>query len=343
MLFLLGCAILASLILSPSFAHYGSSNNTELPTRNDFRVRNLDQVVPDYALFEGEMYAGSLPIGNNHNRDERNEERKGALMFWLFAPYQPLVEDSLTLALNGGPGCSSLLAFCMFETGPVTVPLHPAGWCCLEEDAPLTYNEFAWTNVTAMLYVEQPVGVGYSVGEPEPQNEEELSGDFFVFLQNFYTVFQEFQDKRLFLVGESYAGMYVPSIAHKIHTEMQKLITNTATDDSMSIIPINLAGLGLGNAWVDAKIQGPATIDYAYWHGMIDEHTRDNLHAEWRHCMEKGPSSREHAPFHSFNTPDDCAMMTGTLMAAGQGAWKERPSGPVRMHGGTEGSLKSRF
>lgn len=93
-------------------------------------------------------------------------------------------------------------------------------------------------------------------------------------------------------------------------------------------IYIDLGGMALGNAWVDARVQGPATIDYAYWHGMIDQSTRENLHAIAEHCLAH-PNERLPAPFHAFTTPDDCAIMEGVLQAAGKGVFPERRAGPV--------------
>lgn len=58
-----------------------------------------------------------------------------------------------------------------------------------------------------MLYLEQPVNVGFSSGGPEPQNEDDVSSDVYAFYTNFLKIFPEYNDKRLFVVGESYAGM----------------------------------------------------------------------------------------------------------------------------------------
>jgi hypothetical protein len=65
-----------------------------------------------------------------------------------------LVSYVSTFPSVGGPGCSSFNCGVMFENSPVTTPLHPAGYCCLDTHEPLVYNQFAWTNATHMLYVE---------------------------------------------------------------------------------------------------------------------------------------------------------------------------------------------
>lgn len=113
---------------------------------------------------------------------------------------------------------------------------------------------------------------------------------------------------------------------------MQRYDRSGSSSDDKDMIHINLGGVALGNAWVDARVQGPATIDYAYWHGLIDQTTRDNLHAIADHCLAH-PDEREPLPFHAFTTPDDCAIMEGVLQAAGKGVFPKFINGPVR---GTE-------
>ena len=84
-----------------------------------------------------------------------------------------------------------------------------------------------------MLYIEQPVGTGYSQGTPNINDENDLAEQFVGFLQQFLKVFPELEGKKTYLTGESvrfgsyffrivdadtdclpcvmqYAGMYIP-------------------------------------------------------------------------------------------------------------------------------------
>jgi hypothetical protein len=74
-----------------------------------------------------------------------------------------------------------------------------------------------------------------------------------------------------------------------------------------------------GNGWMDPAIQGPATIDYSWWHGLIDKPTRDALLHIWDRCASGDKSDKfgEEAPFHPFNVQDDCGLMWGVLQASG--------------------------
>jgi carboxypeptidase D len=321
------CVVLVSLLsmttTTSSSSSSSSSSSAFLKTKSDYLVTGLDAVVPAYKEFEGDMYAGMIPI--HHDKDA---ERQGEIMFWLFAPHKPLVTDSLVMWLNGGPGCSSFQCGNLFETGPVTVPLHPPGWCCATEDEPLVVNEHTWTSRTYMLFVEQPVGVGFSWG-PEPETEDDVTSDMVGWLHNFFAIFSELQEFDFYIFGESYAGMYAPAIARGIHR------SNINIDAEYPPIPIK--GIGLGNGWIDVQIQGSAVIDYAWWHGMIDNRQRDAFMQEWRTCLYSSPIGRKdfstddgldnseddliQVPYHSFTTPDECGIAGAILKAAGQELW----------------------
>ena len=64
-------------------------------------------------------------------------------------------------------------------------------------------NEYSWTNLSSVLYVEQPVGTGYSQGTPNIQDEGDLAAQFVGFLQQFLEVFPELKGKKAYLTGES--------------------------------------------------------------------------------------------------------------------------------------------
>jgi carboxypeptidase D len=169
-------------------------------TKEQFFVQGLEQIQAAYAEFDGHMYAGMLPADNG---DRINLQT----MFWLFEPATQEVPNSMILWLNGGPGCSSFNCGVMMEHSPVTQPLHAAGYCCLQPDPELHVNPHAWTKGTTVLYVEHPIGTGFSRGT-YPSNETEASADLDAFLQNFLAVFDHLQEYDFFVMGESYAGMF---------------------------------------------------------------------------------------------------------------------------------------
>jgi carboxypeptidase C (cathepsin A) len=320
-------------------------------TPEDYRVKGLELIEPAFQSFHGDMYAGLIPTtllsdlydvndedsSNDDNARSIIEKSPGKLMFWLYVPNDSTYTDTIVTWMNGGPGCSSL-AGCLFEHCPVTVPLHEAGFFGTENDPIiLEPNSYAWTNATKMLYIEQPHNTGFGSG-PDPTNETQVGHDVYIFLQNFYTIFdntpievnnitddnatneddtsllhQSFIGQKLFMFGESYAGMYVPSVAYYIH-EQNVRIQNDASSKEHHI---NLAGIGVGNGWIDPMIQGPASIDFLFWHGMIDKYTAQELHRSWENCMSGATMTKY--PFHEFTTPDECGLGGAALLQVGDG------------------------
>ncbi|KAG6857722.1 hypothetical protein H0H87_004138 [Tephrocybe sp. NHM501043] len=80
-----------------------------------------------------------------------------------------------------------------------------------------TANPWSWTNLSHVLWVEQPVGTGFSQGAPNITNDDELAAQLTGFLGQFLEVFSELKGNNLYLTGESYAGFYVPYIANWIY------------------------------------------------------------------------------------------------------------------------------
>ncbi|KAL0948943.1 hypothetical protein HGRIS_009048 [Hohenbuehelia grisea] len=165
--------------------------------------------IPEVDFDIGPSWSGLIPISNR-----TGETRK--LFFWFFPPGPQGSSDDLIFWTNGGPGCSSLEGFSQ-ENGPFT-------WA--PGTAKPTQNDFSWTNLSSVLWVEQPVGTGFSQGTPDIKNEDDLAAELVGFFQQFLEIFSELKGKNFFLSGESYAGTYVPYIANYIYTHPGTLDLN---------------------------------------------------------------------------------------------------------------------
>jgi carboxypeptidase D len=63
-----------------------------------------------------------------------------------------------------------------------------------------------------MVWVEQPVGTGFTQGNATATSQEEAAEQFLGFFKNFITTFG-LQNRKVYITGESYAGRYVPYFA----------------------------------------------------------------------------------------------------------------------------------
>ncbi|KAF9040776.1 Alpha/Beta hydrolase protein [Panaeolus papilionaceus] len=156
--------------------------------------------IPDIPFDVGPSYAGLLPISG-----KINEERQ--LFFWFFPPGPTGSTDDLILWTNGGPGCSGLAGL-LKENGPFTWGTGTA--------FPIV-NPYSWTNLSSVIWIEQPVGTGFSQGKPTAKNEDDVAAQLVGFLQQFLLVFPEMKMKKFYLTGESFAGTYLSYTANYIH------------------------------------------------------------------------------------------------------------------------------
>ncbi len=179
------------------------------------------------------LYTGFLPVGS-----------KGTLFYWLFESRSDPKQDPLIIWLSGGPGCSSSLAL-FVENGPFTI----------NEDLSLKANPYSWNQNANLLFVDQPVGTGYSKGSEMEKDEVGLGADFYTFLVEFFETYPTLKKRPLFITGESYAGHYIPVIATEIVKQRNP--------------EINLVGVAIGNGWVDPFNQVLAYPEFAYKNGLV--------------------------------------------------------------------------
>ena len=76
-------------------------------------------------------------------------------------------------------------------------------------------NPFTWLNLTNIVWIDQPLGVGYTQGDPDIETEDQLAVQFIGFWKNFVKLFC-MEDWKMYLTGESYAGVYIPYIAEAV-------------------------------------------------------------------------------------------------------------------------------
>ncbi|KIV79766.1 hypothetical protein PV11_07311 [Exophiala sideris] len=200
------------------------------PQTEKFAVNGTGVPLVDFDI--GESYAGLLSI--NSNATNANE-----LFFWFFPSDNPAASDEITIWLNGGPGCSSLDGL-LQEHGPF---LWQSGTYAPQP------NPFSWTNLTNMVYIDQPIGTGLSQAAPgapaQIMNETQVAEQFAGFWKNFMTTFN-MTGRKVYITGESYAGMYVPYIASYF------LDQNNTDYYNVKGIQINDPSIGLDAVLIDA-------------------------------------------------------------------------------------------
>lgn len=170
------------------------------------------------------------------------------LFYWFFESRSAPATDPLIVWLTGGPGCSSMLAL-LTENGPYK----------LSEQNELEINPNSWNTNANAIWIDQPVGTGYSYGskflDPGVNGEAQVAADLYAFLQGFLAANPKYAKAPFYITGESYAGHYIPAFGGHVN-RMNAQVPQGA-------IHINLQGIAIGNGLVDPYYQYQEYANYA--------------------------------------------------------------------------------
>jgi len=147
---------------------------------------------------------------------------------------------------NGGPGCSGLLG-AMTEQGA----FRPTS------DLKLALNDYAWNKVANMVFIEAPVGVGYSYSENDDDytiGDEQTAQDNYDLIQGFLLKFPELNKNDIYITSESYGGHYMPTLAKKI-------VDSNADNKNPTL---NFKGFAVGNPYTNFYSGTPSGL-VTYW------------------------------------------------------------------------------
>ncbi|XP_018320252.2 venom serine carboxypeptidase-like [Agrilus planipennis] len=216
-------------------------------------------------------YAGYFTVNKQFNSN---------MFFWFFPSLNNYKQDPVILWLQGGPGATSLIGL-FAENGPFK-PKSKHG---------LKLRRHAWTNTHSVIYIDNPVGTGYSfTNGGYAKNETAVGNDLYEALVQFFQLFPKLQNNKFFIAGESYAGKYVPAIGYTIHK-----------NNPTAKVKINLSGLSIGNGFCDPENQ-VYYDDYLYQLGLIDLNSKIQL----RKIEEQGLNYIKNKQWYlAFKTFDD--------------------------------------
>lgn len=179
--------------------------------------------------------------------DEANDKH---LFYWFFESRNDPKNDPVVLWLNGGPGCSSLTGL-FLELGPASI----------DKNLKLHNNPYAWNNNASVIFLDQPVNVGYSYSGSAVSNTVAAGKDVYALLTLFFEQFPEYAKQDFHIAGESYAGHYIPVFTSEILSHKKR--------------NINLKSVLIGNGLTDGleqyKWYRPMACGDGPWPRVLDE------------------------------------------------------------------------
>ncbi|CAN6300654.1 unnamed protein product [Urochloa humidicola] len=164
------------------------------------------------------------------------EVRPGAHLFWWYykSPQRtstPTKPWPTVLWLQGGPGASGVGFGNFQEIGPLDVNLQP--------------RNSTWLQKADLIFVDNPVGVGYSYVENDTllvTTDWEQAADATTLLKALAKEVPTLQGSPLYLVAESYGGKYAATLGASVARAVRA-----------GEINITLGGLALGDSWISPE------------------------------------------------------------------------------------------
>ncbi|CAN4119434.1 unnamed protein product [Withania somnifera] len=157
-------------------------------------------------------------------------------MFWWYYRSSYRVEDPnkpwpIILWLQGGPGASGVGIGNFQEVGPLDTNLNP--------------RNSTWLRKADLLFVDNPVGTGYSFVEDNKlfvKTDVEAATDMTTLLIEIFNRKQSLQQSPLYIVAESYGGKFAVTLALSALKAIQSGKLN-----------LKLGGVALGDSWISPE------------------------------------------------------------------------------------------
>ncbi|KAL5698980.1 Serine carboxypeptidase 24 [Ranunculus cassubicifolius] len=242
------------------------------------------------------QFSGYITVNERHGR---------ALFYWFVEATSEPEKKPLVLWLNGGPGCSSIAYGASEEIGPFFIN---------KTGSSLYLNKHSWNKEANILFLESPVGVGFSYTNTSSDlldaGDERTAHDALVFMTRWIQRFPQYKYRDFYISGESYAGHYVPQLTKKIYDYNK----NHSKPD------LNLKGFIVGNAVTDNYYDSLGTVQYWWSHSIISDHSYNSIMS---HCDFKVSNATDacnravnYAVNYEFGDIDQYSIYTPSCTAA---------------------------
>ncbi|EOY33649.1 Serine carboxypeptidase-like 51 [Theobroma cacao] len=191
-------------------------------------------------FFSSSLFHGGIarPVKSQGGSEEWGyvEVRPKAHMFWWLykSPYrveQPSKPWPIILWLQGGPGASGVGIGNFEEIGPLDTNLKP--------------RNSTWLKKADLLFVDNPVGTGYSFVEDTKlfvKTDDDAATDLTTLLIELFNRNESLQKSPLYIVAESYGGKFAVTAGLSILKAIEA-----------GKLKLKLGGVALGNSWISPE------------------------------------------------------------------------------------------
>ncbi|KAG7576932.1 Peptidase S10 serine carboxypeptidase [Arabidopsis thaliana x Arabidopsis arenosa] len=207
-------------------------------------------------------FQGPLPFELETGYIGVGEAEEDQMFYYFIKSERNPDEDPLLLWLSGGPGCSSFSGL-VYENGPLAFKVEAYNGSIPS----LVSTTYSWTKVASIIYLDQPVGTGFSYSKnplaDDIPNDKGAAKSVHEFVCKWLAKYPEFLSNPFYVTGNSYSGIIIPII-------VQEISNGNLLDRKP---PINLQGYLLGNPVTDFNLDHNSRIPFAHDMALIsDEH-----------------------------------------------------------------------
>lgn len=239
---------------------------------------------------------------------------KANMFWWLYrSPYRvenPSKPWPVILWLQGGPGGSGVGIGNFEEVGPLDTNLNP--------------RNSTWLKKADLLFVDSPVGTGYSYVEDLSlfvKTDEEAATDLTTLLITLFNTNGKLQKSPLYIVAESYGGKFAVTLGLSALNAIKA-----------GKLKLKLGGVALGDSWISPEdfvfSWGPLLKDVSRLDEngaaesnrlamKIKQQLKDGKHVEatttWSDLESAIGQSSNHVDFYNFltgNLPSDSSSIS---------------------------------
>ncbi|KAF3510861.1 hypothetical protein F2Q69_00000697 [Brassica cretica] len=198
---------------------------------------NCGSIVKFLPGFEGplpfQLETGYIGVG---------DQEQVQLFYYFIKSEKNPTEDPLLIWLTGGPGCSSITGL-LFENGPVTFKVdgYNGG------TPTLLSTTYSWTKVANIIFLDQPVGSGFSYATTQFLDTPSDSGE-------------------------------AKTIHEFIHKIIPAMVQEISKGNDLGFKPqINLEGFVIGNPVTDTVFEHNQRIPFAHGMALISDELYESL------------------------------------------------------------------
>nr|XP_043625323.1 serine carboxypeptidase-like 2 isoform X2 [Erigeron canadensis] len=204
-------------------------------------------------------FSGNLPFTLETGYVGVGKGEEVQLFYYFVKSKTDPQKDPLLLYLTGGPGTSGIIPF-LCQIGPLNFKYTNE----TKTEATLKVNPYSWTKKANIIFIDLPVGTGFSYAktwESSRSNDSLVVTHAYDFIRKWLMDHPTFVSNPLYITGISYMGIVIPRLVSRIYDGNERNIQPR----------LNIKGYLIVNPLTDKFIDFNSRVEFAYRAALIED------------------------------------------------------------------------